>query len=168
MGWAGNGNYIRGNVCNYDPEMTNSFLDSYFVLEGDAFRRIADTSKGIPFRQFVLEIKNSDLGSDAESPVPLKVYYELELADKGDNTYAISTAAASGNTYEKVTLSDRTLYTDGDWNTLCLPFDVDNFTGTPLEGYIVKELDCETQHGGHKTGCEDWTLYLNFKDATSI
>ena len=44
-----------------------------------------------------------------------------------------------------VTLKDRTLYKDGMWNTLCLPFNVvDNdpddgltFTGTPLEGATV-------------------------------
>ena len=169
MGWAGNGNYFRGNVCNYDPELTRYYLDNnHFVLEGDAFKRVADTSKGIPMRQFVLEIKYSDLGSDTQSPVPLKLYYEAELADKDDNTNAIAAAAAYGNTCDKLTLRDRTLYIDGDWNTLCLPFNVDDFTGTPLEGFTVKELDCDTQHDGHKTGCEDWTLYLNFKDATSI
>ena len=65
-------------------------------------------------------------------------------------------------------LSGRTIYTDGDWNTLCLPFDIDNFNGTPLEGFTVKELDTETAYSGHVTGIEGSTLYLNFKDATRI
>jgi hypothetical protein len=65
-------------------------------------------------------------------------------------------------------LSGRTLYTDGYWNTLCLPFGIDNFSGTPLDGFTVKELDTETAYGGHVTGIEGTTLYLNFKDATSI
>ena len=66
-------------------------------------------------------------------------------------------------------LSERTLYRDGYWNTLCLPFAVGSFTGTPLEGATVMELDTETTYDGHKTGLEaDGTLYLNFKDATSI
>ena len=66
-------------------------------------------------------------------------------------------------------LSERTLYRDGYWNTLCLPFAVGSFTGTPLEGATVMELDTETAYDGHKTGLEaDGTLYLNFKDATSI
>jgi hypothetical protein len=51
-------------------------------------------------------------------------------------------------TFPAVTISGRTFYKDGSWNSLCLPFDVtdsdetDNltFTGTPLEGAIVKEL----------------------------
>ena len=66
-------------------------------------------------------------------------------------------------------LSERTLYRDGYWNTLCLPFAVGSFTGTPLEGATVMELDTETAYDGHKTGLEaDGTLYLNFKDAQSI
>ena len=67
-----------------------------------------------------------------------------------------------------VTLQGRTLYLDGDWNTLCLPFDVVEFDGTPLDGFTVKELDAETENDGHKTGFDSGTLYLNFKDATSI
>ena len=65
-------------------------------------------------------------------------------------------------------LMGRTLYRDGDWNTLCLPFDIDNLSGTPLDGATVKELDTETAYDGHVTGVDGTTLYLNFKDATSI
>ena len=65
-------------------------------------------------------------------------------------------------------LSHRTLYRDGYWNTLCLPFDVSSFTGTPLDGATVMELDTETPYNGHVTGLEGTTLYLNFKDAHSI
>ncbi|MBR4842326.1 MAG: hypothetical protein IK006_04450, partial [Bacteroidaceae bacterium] len=68
----------------------------------------------------------------------------------------------------KVILSDRTLYSDDDWNTLCLPFSLSSLEGTPLEGFTVKELDTETTCNGHKTGLDGSTLYLNFKDATSI
>ena len=65
-------------------------------------------------------------------------------------------------------LMGRTLYRDGDWNTLCLPFDIDNLSGTPLDGATVKELDTATAYDGHLTGVEGTTLYLNFKDATRI
>ena len=65
-----------------------------------------------------------------------------------------------------VTLQGRKLYTDGAWNTLCLPF---NATKTgPLAGATIKEIDTETAYNGHKTGLEDGTLYLNFRDAESI
>lgn len=62
---------------------------------------------------------------------------ELELADNADNTTVIDN---NDEVTTNVTLQGRTLYKDGDWNTLCLPFDVTDFTGTPLEGATVKEL----------------------------
>ena len=31
------------------------------------------------------------------------------------------------------------LYKDGDWNTICLPFSIADLTGTPLEGATVIE-----------------------------
>ena len=39
------------------------------------------------------------------------------------------------------TLAGTTLWKDGSWNTLCLPFNVDNLEGTPLEGATVKTLE---------------------------
>ena len=55
-----------------------------------------------------------------------------------------------------VTLSGRTLYKDGGWNTLCLPFNVSDISGTPLEGAIVKTLVSSSLYGT--------TLTLNFTD----
>ena len=87
------------------------------------------------------------------------------IADNADN----STALNKWNGKKvNLMLKGRTLYLDDDWNTLCLPFNVDVFDGTPLEGFTVKQLDTETACDGHKTGVENGTLYLNFKDATSI
>ena len=62
----------------------------------------------------------------------------------------------------------RTLWKDNGWNTLCLPFDVEDgddtdeisFSGTVLEGATVKTLSSSSFAGG--------TLTLNFTDATSI
>lgn len=68
----------------------------------------------------------------------------------------------------KYTLEGCTLHCDGDWNTLCLPFNVSDLTGTPLDGFTIKELDTETAYDGHVTGLDGTTLYLNFKDATGI
>ncbi len=71
----------------------------------------------------------------------------------------------------RVALAGRTLYKDGGWNTLCLPFDVNNFSGTPLEGAIVKELDINGTYDTDKqTGFNPTTgtLYLYFKDASYI
>ena len=80
-----------------------------------------------------------------------------------------------------VRLQDRTLYKDGNWNTICLPV-VDNVSGTALDGCTLMELDTvgwydasgtryvETADGRHQTGfnSSDGTLYLYFKAATYV
>ena len=92
------------------------------------------------------------------------------LRHNADNTRAISLLNDIHENYGNynVSIADRTLYTDNYWNTLCLPFSLSGFTGTPLEGAVVKELDIEGDYTGHKTGVEGNTLHLYFKEATSI
>jgi hypothetical protein len=95
------------------------------------------------------------------------------LADNADNTTAIATAATvcTGGQTLAVKLQGRTLYKDGNWNTLCLPFKVGDvtaaeghhFDGTPLEGAIVKELDTSESNLA-----ANGTLTLSFTNATSI
>ena len=59
-----------------------------------------------------------------------------------------------------VTLRNRTLYTNSDWNTLCLPFGI-VLDGSPLDGATVKTLASTVFGNG--------TLTLNFSDnLTSI
>ena len=67
-----------------------------------------------------------------------------------------------------VKLIDRTLFTDNDWNTLCLPFGVEDgdeedgisFTGTLLEGATVMTLNSSDFSEG--------TLSMDFELATTI
>lgn len=89
----------------------------------------------------------------------------IVLADDADNSTAI--AAANGTTLATL-LNGHTLYRDGNWNTLCLPFNVPNLAGTPLAGFTIMELDTETGKYFNDTGLNGGTLYLNFKDATAI
>ena len=89
----------------------------------------------------------------------------LTLTDAADNGATITAAAAKNHTFD-VTLSGRTLFKDGSWNTLCLPFNA-TLTGD-LAGATLMELDTETEVDGHETGLSGSTLYLNFKEATSI
>ena len=87
------------------------------------------------------------------------------LYDDANNSDEIDKWA---NETTNATLVGRRIYTDDCWNSLCLPFNIDDFNGTPLEGFTVKELDTETVNNGHRTGFDNGTLYLNFKDATGI
>jgi len=85
---------------------------------------------------------------------------DMILADNGtDNN---STIDYNDGEIGNVTLSGRTLWKDGYWNTLCLPFRVDDLSGTPLEGATVKELDDASSN------LTDGTLTLNFTDATEM
>ena len=84
----------------------------------------------------------------------------LTLANDADNSDAISNAATSGKKYD-VTLTGRTLYKDGAWNTLCLPFDV-TISDSPLVGADVRELIYGT------SGLNGTTLTLNFTDQGAI
>lgn len=103
----------------------------------------------------------------------------LTLYDGIDNTAIID--AATGSTFD-VTLKNRKLIIDGKWNTLCLPFSLTSFTGTPLDGATIMELDkdgnykkvndvwAKADDGTKKTGFDanSGTLYLFFETATSI
>ena len=63
-----------------------------------------------------------------------------------------------------VTLNDRTLWKDGAWNTLCLPFTVSTTSGTLAgDNVVAMTLDADN------SGLSGTTLTLNFDDApTSI
>ncbi len=76
-------------------------------------------------------------------------------------------ALADGKKHD-VILQGYTLHRDGSWNTLCLPFDVVDgdendgitFSGTPLEGAVVKELA--------SSSFSDGILTLDFTEVTGI
>ena len=69
-------------------------------------------------------------------------------------------AIYNGKLAEEVILEDRTLYYDGRWNTICLPFDLDDkdIRTTPLDGATIKTL--ESSSFDSSTG----TLTLNFTE----
>ena len=79
-------------------------------------------------------------------------YNYVPLADASDNSSKISDF--SGDVCD-VTLKDRTLYKDGDWNTLCLPFDV-TLAGSPLADAEARTLS--------SANLNDGTLTLNFSE----
>ena len=98
---------------------------------------------------------NPFYGVSERTMIYLPSYIELDNDDNdGKNTKAISTAATNGKSYT-VTLMGRTLYKDGYWNTLCLPFNV-TLSGSVLEGAEVRTLS--------STSLQNGTLTLNFSE----
>ena len=84
----------------------------------------------------------------------------LGLNDHVDNSTYI--ALCNGVTLD-VNLCGLPVYKDGDWNTLCLPFDL-TIEGSCLDGdnVLAMTLDKET------SGLSGTTLTLNFTKATTI
>ena len=81
----------------------------------------------------------------------------IALYDQGtDNAKIISDNA---NESRNVALVGRTLYKDGKWNTLCLPFDL-TIAGSTLDGADVRTLD--------NVNLTDGTLTLNFTNEGTV
>ena len=70
---------------------------------------------------------------------------EVILAD-GAATNSETLAQYADGQEVCVTLADRTLYKDGEWNTICLPFDV-TLSDSPLAGATAKTLTDATMTG---------------------
>ena len=96
------------------------------------------------------------------------------LRDNADNTNAIALMAALPTTVAgqpvtyPVALNGRTLYKDGKWNTLCLPFSLSAAqiaAHADFAGATLMTLDVTEKNGFDAT---DGTLYLGFKSATEI
>ena len=89
-------------------------------------------------------------------------------AEEGEKNTDIISEAAVAPTLCDVTLAGRTLYKDGEWNTLCLPFNLGNpqaeeghyFDGTLLEGATVMTIESTEFEGG--------TLTMNFRNMPMV
>lgn len=87
---------------------------------------------------------------DALAGIRYIVGETLDLEDNACNSVKIS---KNNGATTNVMLYGRTLYKDGDWNTLCLPFDV-TLEGSPLAEAEARELS--------NAGVENNVMTLNF------
>ena len=91
---------------------------------------------------------------------------EMVLFDDVDNQNDIE---ENHNKKVNVTLQGRTLYKDGSWNTLCLPFSMSAeqiAASDAMRGCTLKTLDVTSGTTGFDT--TDGTLYLYFNTPTAI
>jgi hypothetical protein len=115
----------------------------------------------MPYRYNSLLVK---LGNDYEVQQQIRIDEELTDSDPYDSNNSLIAMHAESQDEGpiNVLISGRTLYKDGDWNTLCLPFPLASLTGTPLEGASVKTLSSTDYNGTTQT------LTLDFTTATGI
>ena len=88
----------------------------------------------------------------------------ISLADDGDNGQTL--ALFNNRMVASVTLSGRTFTKDGNWGSICLPFNLnaEELAASPLAGCQLKALDTEHSRLDSLSG----KLYVNFIDATTI
>jgi hypothetical protein len=101
----------------------------------------------------------SDEQIHAINGMTLAPFKAIALDDDVDNTKALCSWKGG---VANITLKGHKLYKDGEWNTLCLPFDVKDFKGTPLEGAIVKEFLTTSNLDANGV------LTLNFKEVSAM
>ena len=158
--------YIGGTLASTARIGIN--IENGFVSNFTSFGYVWPLTSGLPGRgtkqNFVL---NGDQGlalvipASGELAVAADTWrYDMSMGDNADNSADI--ANHQGETVN-ATLSGRTLYKDGDWNTLCLPFDVTVGEGSPLAGGTAMTLNTETSN---LSG--EGLLTVNFDNATSI
>ena len=87
---------------------------------------------------------------------------DLVLNNASANSLTLRNELTLSNGRQDVLLSGRTIYGDGAWNTLCLPFDIPTGAAgrSPIAGAEVKQLKSSDFSNG--------TLTLEFEDVTSI
>ena len=151
-----------------------NFSDKSYVLLATKFDSNGDahisapttnpTRAGYAFSGWKLGEADFDFSSAVTSNLTLTASWtslsSVTIADDADNTSIIEN---NDGLEVNVTLQGRTFYRDGDWNTLCLPFDVNSFTGTPLADATVKAFNPATSNLD-----ANGMLTLNFDDATTI
>lgn len=191
VGWNDNVANLIFNQCVFDPvwvSMSNTGsktfsryntnapsldLQSYFTYAGwgtyQGTQAVALTAAPANLGNVVSEEGTMTLYENALMCGGKYYVTNLSLYDNASNaTLLRDTDGKQLN----VTLSGRTLFKDGNWNTLCLPFDLsmDQFNNL-LDGGTLMELDIEGTYDTDKqTGFDPTTgtLRLYFKDATEI
>ena len=145
---AVNGTLTLGWTNPDDFISTNSY-DTQGIFKSGSFASIT-FADGKPF-----VIEGTETIATAENFSGKKLVPAVALADNADNSEVLSTFDRK---QLAVVLAGRTLYKDGKWNTICLPFDL-VLEGSPFEGATARPLESASISGT--------TLNLAFGDAVS-
>ena len=144
---------IRGYI-EFDVTISNNVT---WIETKECSERSFNLTNLVPEREHVVQVRSKYDGGVSPWNTLTFTTLPLENINLTDNAVNNSTTLESyDGEMVNVTLTDRTLYKDGAWNTICLPFDV-TLQGSPLEGAIAKTLTDATMTGTH--------VSLNFGEA---
>ena len=126
------------------------------VSTADAKYTFENLSPGTPYYVKVVGVKDEASSEESEA-LSFTTLFDITLANDDSEATERNSAiiAANDRKAAQVTLADRTLYKDGFWNTLCLPFNL-VLEGSPLAGAKARTLD--------EASISGTTLILNFGD----
>ena len=148
--------YIAFHHTNYDGHYLN--IDNFSVSSGHAWKEITTTGnsahltgllRGSDYEIIVIATKQGVEGgakSDTKIFTTPDSNLPVILANDVDNEDMIYDY--NGRTYN-VQLTGRTFKKNGNWNTLCLPFDV-TLANSPLAGAEVRTMSSTTSITGEK------------------
>lgn len=171
--WVSMSNTGSKTFSRYNTNAPSLDLQSYFTYAG--------WGKDQGTQAVALTTAPANLGNKGETHGKMTLYdnallcngkYYVTNLGLYDNASNATLLRDTDGKQLNVTLSGRTLFKDGNWNTLCLPFDLsmDQFNNL-LNGGKLMELDTEgTYDTDKKTGFDPTTgtLRLYFKDASEI
>ena len=157
----------------YDVAKGQAFIlpECDVIVNGYTFKGwvVGSTSTSLEASDGATFLSPGEEYTPTSNPNIIKAHYKplnISLADNANNEETLYMYA--GKKAHSVTLADRTLFKDGKWNTLCLPFSL-SAEQIAANGYFagatLKTLDADAKNGFDTT---DGTLYLSFKDATEI
>ena len=149
-----------GIRASYNAAVTLGWTNADDFIRADSYQGTVKIASGKSLYNGSEVISGTIDASDFDAKLNgMTLAPAIVLADAADNTTAIATAATActGGKTLAVQLQGRTLYKDGAWNTLCLPFNV-TIADSPLAGATVKELNATTSN------LNNGTLTLNFSD----
>ena len=147
--YAGKSNLLGGVVGNNKGMIQNCFMCAVVNKQGTttSYPLYGNNIDGTVTGCFYA----NGTGNDALTPIALK-----------NNAANETTISNNVGSTKNILLADRTLYTDGYWNTLCLPFDIpagaDGYS--PIAGATVMTLASSSFSNG--------TLTLNFTNVNRI
>lgn len=137
---SSSGNQLKTKAtadANAEASISINGGDATIQFQGTNSRNLIryNPNNGSPL--FACYASNSTTGS-----LP-QIYRELPIPTiylNNDGTGNAEAIAANDGKRATAVLSNRILFKDNTWNTLCLPFALDDLTGTPLQDATVKTL----------------------------
>ena len=155
-------------IGTYYYDGTNNY---YYVGAGETLRFILNGGSGYTANGTALVVaghddyRNEDYYELTMPAAPVHIaptVLMLTLYDNWVNNHNIDDITDALGETRSVVIEGRTLYKTGIWNTICLPFALADFSGTPLEDATVKELASSSYNASTQT------LTLNFSTVSEI